>query len=35
MDLWLNLISQTPKISVFLAQISLKRPYAEETVKIL
>ena len=34
MDLMLNLISLTRKISGFVVQISLGRPYAEETVVI-
>ena len=32
MDLMLNLISLTPKISAFLIKISLGRPYAEGAV---
>ena len=35
MDLMQNLICQTPKIFVFLIQISLRRPYAEGTLIIL
>ena len=34
MDLMLNLISTTPKISVFIVQVSLRRPNAEGTVII-